>query len=142
MRSSMEHMKKIVQIQAQIDSCLVHDDGLLLSSSLAGDAGGQPDPRLVKQAIRLLRVRHRVLQVRNGQTVRHRQQHSVPHDSVADFFLQQSSRAWLVCTRSHRTEKRMNRGTKTTAVYARTYSLEIFSSSTISTSFCLLPLAL
>lgn len=65
MRSSMEHMRMIVQIQAQIDSCLVDEDGLLLSSSLAGDdAGGEPDPRLVKQAIRLLRVRHRVLQVR------------------------------------------------------------------------------
>lgn len=68
MRSSMEHMRMIVQIQAQIDSCLVDEDGegdgLLLSSILAGDAEGEPDPRLVKQAIRLLRVRHRVLRVR------------------------------------------------------------------------------
>eukprot|EP00903_Cladosiphon_okamuranus_P008823 g8450.t1 len=62
MRSSMEYMRIIVQIQAQIDSCLVDEDGLLLSSSLAGDADGEPDSRLVKLAIRLLRVRHRVLQ--------------------------------------------------------------------------------
>ncbi len=66
MRSSMEHMRTIVQIQAQIDSCLVDggENELLLSSSLEGGAGGEPDPRLVKQAIRLLRVRHRVLRVR------------------------------------------------------------------------------
>lgn len=66
MRSSMEQMRTIVQIQAQIDSCLVDggEDGLLLSSSLEGGPGGEADPRLVKQAIRLLRVRHRVLRVR------------------------------------------------------------------------------
>lgn len=64
MRSSMEQMRIIVQIQAQIDSCLVDKDGLLLSSSLAGDDGGEPDPRLVRQAIRLLRARHRVIQAR------------------------------------------------------------------------------
>ena len=82
MRSSMEHMRMIVQIQAQIDSCLVDEDGLLLSSSLAEDAGGEPDPRLVKQAIRLLRVRHRVLQVRKWSKMewtagRHRKQQNV-----------------------------------------------------------------
>lgn len=65
----MEHMRMIIQIQAQIDSCLVDDgeDGLLLSSSLTGGegaGGGEPDPRLVKQVIRLLRMRHRVLRVR------------------------------------------------------------------------------
>lgn len=62
MRSSMEHMRMIIQIQAQIDSCLVDggQDGLLVSSSLTGEM----DPRLVKQAIRLLRMRHRVLRVR------------------------------------------------------------------------------
>lgn len=63
----MEHMRMIIQIQAQIDSCLVDggEDGLLLSSLAGGGArGGEPDPRLVKQAIRLLRMRHRVLRVR------------------------------------------------------------------------------
>lgn len=63
MKFSMEHMRMIIQIQAQIDSCLI-DGGETLSSSLARDAGGEPDPRLVKQAIRLLRMRHRVLRVR------------------------------------------------------------------------------
>ncbi|CAB1099452.1 unnamed protein product [Ectocarpus sp. CCAP 1310/34] len=60
----MEHMRMIIEIQARIDSCLVGEDGedgLLLSSDLAGDTGREPDPWLVKQAIRLLRIRHRVL---------------------------------------------------------------------------------
>ncbi|CAM9883800.1 unnamed protein product [Ectocarpus fasciculatus] len=64
LRSSMEHMRMIIEIQARIDSCLVGEDGedgLLLSSDLAGDTGREPDPWLVKQAIRLLRIRHRVL---------------------------------------------------------------------------------
>ncbi|CAN0481365.1 unnamed protein product, partial [Ectocarpus sp. 12 AP-2014] len=64
LRSSMEHMRMIIEIQARIDSCLVGEDGedgLLLSSDLAGDKGREPDPWLVKQAIRLLRIRHRVL---------------------------------------------------------------------------------
>ena len=64
----MEHMRMIIQIQAQIDSCLVDggEEGLL-SSNLGGGAGGaagEPNPRLVRQAIKLLRMRHRVLQVR------------------------------------------------------------------------------
>ncbi|CAN0291110.1 unnamed protein product, partial [Ectocarpus sp. 8 AP-2014] len=64
LRLSMEHMRMIIEIQARIDSCLVGEDGedgLLLSSDLAGDTGREPDPWLVKQAIRLLRIRHRVL---------------------------------------------------------------------------------
>lgn len=59
----------IIEIQARIDSCLVGEDGedgLLLSSDLAEDTGREPDPWLVRQAIRLLRIRHRVLRVRRG----------------------------------------------------------------------------
>lgn len=64
MRSSMDEMRAIIQIQAQIDAFLVEggEEGLL-SARLEAMARGEPDPRLVRQAIKLLCMRQRLLQV-------------------------------------------------------------------------------
>lgn len=66
MRSSVDEMRMIIQIQAQIDSALVEngEEGLL-SARRELSARGELDPYVVKQAIRLLRMRQRVLQVNN-----------------------------------------------------------------------------
>lgn len=69
MRSAMDEMKVIIQIQAQIDSGLVGDgEEGLLSARLETRARGELDPRLVKQTITLLRMRQRVLQVKSNTT--------------------------------------------------------------------------
>lgn len=62
----MDEMRAIIQIQAQIDAFLVEggEEGLF-SARLEAMARGEPDPRLVRQAIKLLRMRQRLLQV-NG----------------------------------------------------------------------------
>eukprot|EP00752_Nemacystus_decipiens_P016206 g14493.t1 len=116
MRSSMEHMRMIVQIQAQIDSCLVDEDGLLLSSSLAedGDVGGEPHPRLVKQAIRLLRVRQRVLQAWEFDGEQENDSSSPPlspraDNSSADYTNDNSNSSRRIARRSDDTARRRTR---------------------------------
>lgn len=72
----MDEMQAIIQIQAHIDEFLVGDGrggnegggdgGKLLAARLDAGARGEPDPRLVEQTIRLLRMRQRFLRVRLG----------------------------------------------------------------------------
>lgn len=65
MRSSVDEMRTIIQIQAEIDSLLVGDgeEGLLAARKEFGTEG-EPNPRLVKQVVTLLRMRQHVLQAR------------------------------------------------------------------------------
>lgn len=65
MRSSMDEMRMIIQVQAEIDSLLVGDgeEGLLAARTELGTKG-EPNPLLVKQALTLLRMRQHVLQAR------------------------------------------------------------------------------
>lgn len=65
MRSSVDEMRTIIQIQAEIDSLLVGDgeEGLLAARKELGTKG-EPNPQLVKQMLTLLRMRQHVLQAR------------------------------------------------------------------------------